>query len=153
MNKRNTNNRYYALRWKILQRDKFCCQYCGQHAPNVKLEVDHIVPVADGGTDDENNLIACCYACNRGKSGLQIIMTRKMRGILSGNVQAGPYITVETTQDKVFKFVGENPGTSPNSVRQALGVSYGSAAIALHRLLVKGKVIHISWGKYQVVAS
>jgi len=58
----------YKLRWAILERDKFTCQYCGQMAPNVKLEVDHIIPLTQGGTDDPKNLITSCYACNRGKA-------------------------------------------------------------------------------------
>lgn len=54
-------------RWLILERDSFTCQYCGQSAPNVVLHVDHKIAVADGGTDDENNLVSACSACNLGK--------------------------------------------------------------------------------------
>ena len=43
------------------------CQYCGQSAPDVVLEVDHIVPVAEGGDNDIMNLITSCRDCNRGK--------------------------------------------------------------------------------------
>ncbi len=62
---------YYALRFKILQRDDFTCQYCGQHAPDVVLHVDHIKSVCDGGTDEEDNLITSCAACNWGKEALR----------------------------------------------------------------------------------
>lgn len=55
------------LRFQILERDGFRCQYCGARAPDVDLEVDHIVSVADGGTNDETNLISACFRCNRGK--------------------------------------------------------------------------------------
>ena len=57
-----------ALRYKILKRDRFTCQACGARAPDVELEVDHIIPVSKGGTDDESNLTTLCKACNRGKS-------------------------------------------------------------------------------------
>jgi hypothetical protein len=66
-------NGYYALRFKIFQRDKFTCQYCGQKAPDVKLEVDHIKEASNGGGDEESNLITSCWACNKGKSSLSII--------------------------------------------------------------------------------
>ncbi len=56
------------LRFKVLERDAYTCQYCGRSAPDVLLEVDHIVPVAEGGADDEGNLRASCGDCNRGKS-------------------------------------------------------------------------------------
>ena len=35
----------------------------------VKLEVDHIVPVSAGGTDEMSNLRVLCCECNRGKGG------------------------------------------------------------------------------------
>jgi 5-methylcytosine-specific restriction endonuclease McrA len=41
---------------------------CGRRAgPSVKLEVDHIVPVSKGGTDDRWNLVPACRECNRSK--------------------------------------------------------------------------------------
>ena len=68
---RNSLYGWYKLRWEILCRDNFTCQYCGQSAPNVRLEVDHKIPVAEGGTNDKDNLTTSCWACNRGKEGLR----------------------------------------------------------------------------------
>lgn len=56
------------LRYEILKRDNHACRYCGGSAPDVKLTVDHVVPVALGGTDDPSNLVAACVDCNAGKS-------------------------------------------------------------------------------------
>lgn len=55
------------LRFEVFKRDKFTCQYCGRMAPDVVLEVDHINPVKEGGTNDILNLITSCQECNRGK--------------------------------------------------------------------------------------
>lgn len=55
------------LRFDILRRDKFRCQTCGGRAPSVRLEIDHRVSVADGGSSDETNLWSLCFRCNRGK--------------------------------------------------------------------------------------
>lgn len=55
------------LRFEVFKRDSFTCQYCGRMAPDVVLEVDHIVPVAEGGTNDIMNLITSCHDCNSGK--------------------------------------------------------------------------------------
>ena len=60
------------LRFEVFKRDKFTCQYCGESAPDVILEVDHIKPVAKGGTNDIMNLITSCRDCNRGKSDKEI---------------------------------------------------------------------------------
>jgi len=57
------------LRWEVLKRDKYVCQYCGACGPNVELEVDHVIPVSRGGTDDIDNLKTACFKCNRGKGG------------------------------------------------------------------------------------
>lgn len=54
-------------RFNILQRDNFTCQYCGAKAPDVELQLDHIVPHSKGGTNDVANLRASCVTCNIGK--------------------------------------------------------------------------------------
>jgi predicted restriction endonuclease len=60
------------LRLLILERDGYQCRLCGRTAKETKLEVDHITPVAKGGTDSLNNLWTLCIDCNRGKSDLSI---------------------------------------------------------------------------------
>ena len=57
-----------SLRFAILQRDNFKCRYCGHSGMETELEVDHINPRANGGKDDEANLVTSCKPCNRGKS-------------------------------------------------------------------------------------
>lgn len=56
-----------SARFEVFKRDAFKCQYCGRSAPDVILEVDHIVPVSAGGTNELLNLITSCRDCNRGK--------------------------------------------------------------------------------------
>lgn len=60
------------LRFEVLKRDKFTCQYCGRMAPDVVLEIDHIKPVSKGGKNDIMNLITSCKECNRGKSNIEL---------------------------------------------------------------------------------
>lgn len=54
-------------RFEVFKRDGFKCQYCGAHPPSVLLHVDHIRPVADGGGNDDENLVTACEPCNLGK--------------------------------------------------------------------------------------
>ena len=56
------------LRYEILRRDNHACRYCGATAPDVPLTVDHVVPVALGGSDDAGNLVTACRDCNSGKA-------------------------------------------------------------------------------------
>lgn len=55
-----------SKRFRILSRDSFTCRYCG--ASGVQLHVDHVIPRAASGTDDDSNLVCACERCNIGKS-------------------------------------------------------------------------------------
>jgi HNH endonuclease len=56
-------------RFEVLRRDGYTCRYCGAKAPDVKLNVDAVLPVVLGGSHkDPANLVAACEACNNGKS-------------------------------------------------------------------------------------
>lgn len=60
------------LRFEVFKRDDYTCRYCGRRSPEVVLEVDHIVPVSAGGSDDEMNLATSCWDCNRGKAAVPL---------------------------------------------------------------------------------
>lgn len=57
------------VRFEIFKRDAFTCQYCGRKPPEVVLEIDHIDPRCNGGTNEKINLVSACFDCNRGKAG------------------------------------------------------------------------------------
>ncbi|MER7761312.1 HNH endonuclease [Streptomyces sp. NPDC097619] len=56
------------LRYEVFRRDNHTCRYCGASAPDVPLRIDHVTPVALGGTDTPGNLVTSCEPCNSGKS-------------------------------------------------------------------------------------
>lgn len=59
-----------ALRWKVLNRDNFRCQYCGRTPQDgIKLVIDHITPVVKGGLTILDNLVTACSLCNSLKIG------------------------------------------------------------------------------------
>ena len=55
-----------VTRARIFARDDYTCTYCWKRG--VKLQCDHIVPVARGGSHDDNNLTTACEPCNRSKA-------------------------------------------------------------------------------------
>lgn len=59
-------------RFEIFKRDGFTCQYCGRTSEESILEIDHIIPVSRGGTNDEMNLVTACFDCNRGKGNREL---------------------------------------------------------------------------------
>lgn len=76
-----------TLRMTVLERDGFTCRFCGRRAPETQLEIDHVRPRAQGGSDDIDNLVACCMDCNRGKGNRHIEPPKKGENLtLTGQV-------------------------------------------------------------------
>lgn len=54
-------------RLAIYMRDDWACVYCQKDLSRVKPRLrtlDHVIPVIYGGTNNANNLVTCCKACN-----------------------------------------------------------------------------------------
>lgn len=56
-----------GLRARVMERDHFRCRRCGCGPNDRKLNVDHIIPVAQGGRSVDWNLQTLCESCNGGK--------------------------------------------------------------------------------------
>ena len=56
-----------AIRREVWRRDEGKCKKCGSRK---NLEYDHIIPVAEGGSNTARNIELLCEACNRAKSDL-----------------------------------------------------------------------------------
>ena len=55
-----------TIRKNIFKRDNFTCQKCRiQDTTCKKLELHHINPIYQGGTDNLNNLITLCFDCHK----------------------------------------------------------------------------------------
>lgn len=46
---------------------KGLCHYCGGKFPPAQLTMDHVVPVARGGTSTRGNVVPACKKCNTEK--------------------------------------------------------------------------------------
>lgn len=55
---------YLKLLWTVEHK----CSKCGKSPPDVKLHIDHIIPVSLGGTSKRANLQFLCQECNLRKS-------------------------------------------------------------------------------------
>ena len=57
------------VREKIFECDNYQCQSCHKIDLVAKsLQIDHIIPLAQGGANDLSNLQTLCAKCNREKS-------------------------------------------------------------------------------------
>ncbi|MCS6958687.1 MAG: HNH endonuclease [Pseudanabaenaceae cyanobacterium SKYGB_i_bin29] len=54
-----------AVRQYVFQRDNYRCCSCGA---TKDLTIDHIIPLAKGGTNDISNLQTLCLSCNARKN-------------------------------------------------------------------------------------
>ena len=135
MAKRMDLKGWYKLRWQILERDKYTCQYCGQSAPDIKLEVDHKVPLVDGGTDDPDNLVASCWACNRGKNGLRqsIVLRREKK-----NVDLN--ISLNNRRKQVLQSIVESSGLTNSEIQKEHSITESNTGVILRRLRLAGKI-------------
>jgi 5-methylcytosine-specific restriction endonuclease McrA len=55
-------------RHNIYMRDGNTCQYCGQELPRSELNLDHVLPRAQGGRTTWDNVVCCCIECNLTKA-------------------------------------------------------------------------------------
>ena len=46
------------------------CYYCESLTTATKLTMDHVVPLARGGSSIKSNLVPCCKSCNNQKKNL-----------------------------------------------------------------------------------
>ena len=69
-----------GLRNEILERNGYTCQLCGNGPGDpdpfnigrkVRLHIDHIKPIGQGGTNERNNLRVLCSICNHSKANIQ----------------------------------------------------------------------------------
>lgn len=71
-----------ALEHRLFERQAGRCFICDEAIDLMlhqgQLEVDHIVPRAEGGTDDENNLALVHLSCNRSKGASDLRVARRM---------------------------------------------------------------------------
>jgi hypothetical protein len=56
-----------SVKYRVLTRPRGRCECCGAHEHQRALEVDHIIPKNQGGSDASSNLQALCFRCNAGK--------------------------------------------------------------------------------------
>lgn len=56
-------------RLNIYARDNDTCQYCARQLPRPELNLDHVIPRAQGGRTSWENVVCSCIGCNLKKGG------------------------------------------------------------------------------------
>lgn len=77
---KNPQTSLLRMRFELLQRDDFRCQYCGRTPQDkVVLIMEHILPASKGGATSSENLITACTECNAGKSDVLLTARHSQR--------------------------------------------------------------------------
>jgi 5-methylcytosine-specific restriction protein A len=76
------NSKPYDARWRLIRKMHMAseplCRHCLTAGYTVAAtEVDHIIPLASGGTHDRSNLQSLCHSCHSRKTGREQWKTRK----------------------------------------------------------------------------
>lgn len=98
-------------RENIYLRDHNTCQYCGRRFRRSDLNIDHVVPLSQGGQTNWENVVCSCIKCNSKKGG-QIPKNAGMRLFKTPNVPHYSLFMRVSPQQKLFDLwhVYMNPG-------------------------------------------
>ena len=56
-----------GLKRSLMRRQDNTCAYCGYRRIAASMDIDHIIPVVRGGSNEESNLQVICSRCNQRK--------------------------------------------------------------------------------------
>jgi 5-methylcytosine-specific restriction protein A len=79
------HQRGYGSEWdkqrrRVLERDNYLCQVCMKKGWISRArQVDHVLPKAFGGSDDDDNLQSICVPCHKAKTALEGNMGRGLK--------------------------------------------------------------------------
>ena len=68
------------------------CAYCGREIEYKDMQVDHVIPQRNGGTDDIDNLMPSCRACNHYKRAESLESFRKRIATIPAKLGEREYI-------------------------------------------------------------
>lgn len=87
--KQNNGGEFTTQEWEDLKKEfNYMCLCCKKHEPEVRLCIDHIVPLSRGGNNSIDNMQPLCRSCNARKRvdctdyRLNIPITTKIQDLL-----------------------------------------------------------------------
>ncbi len=134
-----------ALRRSIHAREHGVCFYCLRRTPRRAHCLDHVVPLAQSGSNSYRNLVSCCLNCNPRKSDLpaaDFLRQLFREGRLSAKDLSARLLAVQALAGGKLPptvFSGENPGSeggTKNKRAREGATPRGAETQGLHRSVI-----------------
>jgi len=132
-----------ARRFEVLLRYGFACAYCGRSPPEVKLHVDHAMPRARGGDDEDDNLVCSCEDCNLGKAA-RIYPTRQSP---LSHLTFLTWLRAQKLRDDPVGDVAEDMERASRPLLEP--ISFAHLARQLRDQGACGEAIHAAWNAWR----
>lgn len=75
-----------AERIKIYKKYNGHCAYCGEKISEWDMQIDHLIPIHNGGADDISNYMPSCRMCNFYKSTMSVEKFREQLSLIPGRL-------------------------------------------------------------------
>ena len=122
--RQESQNVMKRLRPVIGERDNWTCKECDKPCEH-DAHIDHIRPIAFGGTDDPENLQVLCPSCNHHKNAFASPRTSQIRMQAMSNAQGGLLVLIRTQEGSGESGLRASLQTSQNPAAEVLPAQSG----------------------------
>jgi hypothetical protein len=140
---RTATDEWKWLRREVIIRDEYTCQDCGAKGAaegSAQLEVHHITPVSEGGTDDKENLVTLCESCHSDRHATEPGEPVAKDDDGRWHDQNGKYTETYPTEEFLEAIDSADGMAGTQDVADAVGCSYETAYKKLRKLEDAGSV-------------
>ena len=105
-----------ALKRIIAAAQKWRCDECDVLLP-ASFEIDHVVPLHLGGSNERDNLVALCGTCHREKTYIELYNIAENRRKKQEKEEQKRHQTLRKQQEEYLKMITSEPEEGTSSIK------------------------------------